>query len=120
MALQGYPARVHTGGVKILTGTITLGASSVASTTLTTDGIASSVVRNSAGDYTITLADPVGAFVGFNIEILAASAADLQPQLTALSTANKTVQFRVLTGATATDADSGVIIYVIIMVKEMA
>jgi hypothetical protein len=120
MALQGYPARVHTGGVKILAGTITLGASSVASTTLTTDGIASSVVRNSAGDYTITLADPVGAFVGFNIEVLAASAADLQPQLTALSTSNKTVQFRTLAGAVATDGASGVVIYVVIMVKEMA
>lgn len=57
MALQGYPARVHTGGVKILAGTITLGASSISSTDLVTSGVASSVVRNSAGDYTITLAD---------------------------------------------------------------
>jgi len=120
MALQGYPARVHTGGVKILAGTITLGASSISSTDLVTSGVASSVVRNSAGDYTITLADPVGAFVGFSIEVLAASAADLQPQLTALSTSNKTVQFRVLTGAIPTDGASGVVIYVVIMVKEMA
>jgi len=120
MALQGYPARVHTGGVKILAGTITLGASSISSTDLVTSGVASSVVRNSAGDYTITLADPVGAFVGFSIEVLAASAADLQPQLTALSTSNKTVQFRVLTGATPTDGASGVVIYVVFMVTEMA
>lgn len=120
MALQGYPARVHTGGVKILAGTITLGSASIASTDLITSGVASAVVRNSAGDYTITLADPVSAYVGFNIEVLAATAADLQPQITALSTSNKTVQFRTLATATATDGATGVVIYVVIMVKEMA
>lgn len=119
MALQGYPARVHTGGVKILAGTITLGASSIASTDLITSGVASTVVRNSAGDYTITLADPVGAYVGFNIDILAATAADLQPQLTAVSTSAKTVQFRVLTSATPTDGAAGVVIYIVMMIKEM-
>lgn len=120
MARQGYPSRNHMGGVKVLTGTITLGSASISSNTLTTRGIANTVVRNGAGDYTITLKDGVKAIESVQVTVLAASAADLVPQLTAISASNKTIQFKTLAAAVATDGASGVVLYVRIEVRELA
>jgi hypothetical protein len=119
MAVQGYLSRSHIGGLKTLTGSITLGSAAIASETLTGRGIASSVVRNSAGDYTITLTDPVGAFEYIVVNAQIATAADIKTQITATSVANKTVQFRTLAVATPTDAASGSVLYVKIIVREM-
>lgn len=118
MARQGYPLEAHMGAVKILTGSITLGSSAIASQTLTTRGIGTAV-RNSAGDYTITLADGIKDVEDVNISIMAATAADLQPQLTAISVSSRTIQFRVLAAATPTDGASGVVIRLTIIVREM-
>lgn len=118
MARQGYPLRAHMGALKILTGTITLGSTAIASQTLTSRGIGTAV-RNGAGDYTITLADSIKAVEAVHISALAATAADLVPQLTAISAANKTVQFRTVAGSTETDGASGVVLYVTIVVREM-
>lgn len=119
MARQGYPQIAHMGGVKTLTGSITLGSAAITSDTLTTRGIASSVVRNSAGDYTITLADPIAAVEYVHITAQSASAADIKTQLTAISVSNKTVQFRTLAVATPTDAATGSVLYVKIVVREL-
>ena len=118
MARQGYPLEAHMGAVKILTGSITLGSSAIASQTLTSRGIGTAV-RNSAGDYTLTLADSIKDVEDVQVSVMAATAADIQTQLTAISVANKTIQFRTLTGATATDPASGVVIRLTIIVREM-
>lgn len=118
MARQGYPTKAHMGATKTLTGTITLGSTSIASQTLTTRGIGTAV-RNGAGDYTITLADSVKTIEHVSISVLAASAADLVPQLTAISNSAKTIQFRTVAGSTETDGASGVVLYVKIEIREM-
>lgn len=118
MARQGYPLSSHMGALKILTGSITLGSTAIASQTLTSRGIGTAV-RNSAGDYTITLEDSIKGVEDVQVSVMAATAADIQTQLTAIDASAKTIQFRTLTDATATDPASGVVIRVTIIVREM-
>lgn len=120
MALQGYPTKTHKSGSKIITGTITLGASgAVASTDLITSGIASAVSRTSAGLYSVTLADPYSALEYGHVAAIVSTAADIQTQIASYTVATKVLVLRTLTGATETDAASGSVLQVLLVVKEM-
>ncbi len=69
-------------------------------------GIAS-IVRNGAGDYTVTLTDKYASLKFFEVQHLSSSAQDLGFQIHSESMSSKTVRFLCLTGATPTDPASG-------------
>jgi hypothetical protein len=88
--------------VKSLYADVAIGASGAPTVTKAL-GIAS-VVRNGAGDYTITLDDKYVRLMHVDVQILAASAEDITAQLAAEDVnGDKTIQ--VLTKAAATEAD---------------
>lgn len=119
MALQGYPTRTHKSGSKIITGTLTLGAAALASTDLITSGVASSVVRTSAGLYTITLADSYSALEYAAVSPLITVAADITAQVVSYTVATKVLVVRTLAAAVETDAATGSVLQLLIVVKEM-
>ena len=119
MALQGYPTRTHKAGSKILTGTITLGSAAVASTNLITSGIASAAVRTSAGLYTITLADTYSALEFASVSPIVTVAADITAQVVSYTVATKVLVVRTLAAAVETDAATGSLIQLLVVVKEM-
>lgn len=53
-----------------------------------------SIVRNSAGLYTVTFSELMYAFIGANIHQIAVAASGLKFEVAAVSIPNKTVQFR--------------------------
>jgi hypothetical protein len=72
------------------------------------DGIAS-FARSGAGEYTITLSDKWSSLLGAKLQVLAATAIDLVPQLKSETVAStKLVVFNMLAGATPTDTANGV------------
>lgn len=120
MARIGNPIFSHAGGSKILTGTITLGASgAVASTDLITSGIATAVSRTSAGLYSVTLADTYASLAYGHVAAIVSTAADIQTQVASYTVATKVLVLRTLTGATETDAASGSVLQLLLVVKEM-
>lgn len=69
---------------------------------------AASIVRNSAGDYTITMQDKFNRLMAFGAMQLVSAAQDIQFEAVSESVnSGKTVRFRCLTGAVATDPSSG-------------
>lgn len=68
-----------------------------------------SVVRNSAGLYTITLTDAYAALIGASVAIVQPVAANLQAVVvsSSLGAATKTIVIRTQAGAVATDPASG-------------
>lgn len=91
--------------------------SSGAPTIATGYGI-SSVVRNSTGNYTITLADKYNHLRFFDVIHLASSAQDLNSQIISEDVdVAKTINFVTLTGASATDPASGSVLLIKIEVK---
>lgn len=92
--------------VKSLYADIAIGASGAPTVTKAL-GI-TSVVRNGAGDYTLTLDDKYVRLMHVDIKQLAASAEDLTFQLAAEDVASaKTVQFLCKAAAVATDPSNG-------------
>ncbi len=92
--------------VKDLYAKVTIGASG-APTLVSPVGIAS-IVRNSAGNYTLTLQDKYISLKFFRVSFKASSAQDMNAQIIAEDVASaKTVNFVCLTGASATDPASG-------------
>jgi len=79
----------------------------------------SSVVRNSAGTYTVTFSGPIPVFLFAKFIHLASVAQDLNFQVLAVNIANKTVQFACLTGATATDPANGTVLHAVFSGKRM-
>lgn len=72
------------------------------------DGI-ESFARSAAGEYTITLTDKYVKLLSARLQVLAATAIDLVPQLKSENVAGaKTVVFNMLAGATPTDTANGV------------
>ena len=67
----------------------------------------STVVRNSAGDYTITLQDKYSSLKHLKASVIAATAVDLRVQIHTNDIQNKIVRILTLTGATPTDAADG-------------
>jgi hypothetical protein len=86
--------------------------------TLTTGYGLASIVRNGAGDYTVTLSDKYSSLKHFEAIHLSSSAQDLQFQLHSEDVIGaKTIRFLCLTGATPTDPASGKVLLLKIEVK---
>lgn len=101
---------------KHLYGKVTIGASG-APTLVQSLGFAS-VVRNSAGNYTVTLQDKYVALMSVKVSYIAAVAEDLSFQVSAeaVKTA-KTIGLLTLTGGVATDPASGDILLIEVVLK---
>ena len=68
----------------------------------------SSIVRNGAGDYTLTLDDKFVRLMHVNVQILAAAAEDITAQLVAEDVNGaKTIQFFTKAAAVETDPSNG-------------
>lgn len=77
-----------------------------------------SIARNSAGLYTLTLDDKYNDLISLDIQQLVASAEDLKFQLVAQDVSSaKTIQFRCIAIATETDPSSGSVLYINIALK---
>ncbi len=116
MARRGYPVQGHEGRLKIITGSVTLGAASVASSTFASEVIGT-LARTSAGLYTLTLSDSYSQICSAHVAVMASSAADLYGQLVSFS--SNVLTFRTLTGATETDGASGVKLYITVVMEEL-
>jgi len=79
-------------------------------------GVAS-IARNSAGNYTVTLADVYSDHFFTDLILLDSTSRDLTFQLLAVDASAKTIQFVVHAGATATDPTSGGVILAHIRMK---
>lgn len=87
--------------VSFIVGSCTVG---IASAGVTANNIlGASVARTGTGAFTITFQDVWPELLSANVEILKATAQDLNVQFVALSLSAKTLSFRILTGATPTD-----------------
>lgn len=92
--------------VKDLYVRVSIGASG-APTLVTPVGVAS-IVRNGAGDYTLTMQDKYNYLKYFEAQHVSSSAQDLHFQVHSETVSStKTVRFLCLTGATPTDPASG-------------
>lgn len=92
--------------MKDLYAKVTIGSSG-APTLVSPIGVAS-IIRNSAGNYTLTLQDKYMALRFMAVSFLDDNAQDMRVQLVAEDVASaKTIQFVCLTGASATDPQSG-------------
>lgn len=77
-----------------------------------------SVARTAAGTYTITLADAYPSLLSCNLTVLAATAVDLVPQIVSASVASsKTIVFKLLAAAVATDPSAACEVHVHIVLK---
>jgi hypothetical protein len=98
---------------------VTFGASGAPTLSTNAKGIAT-VVRNSAGKYTITLRDSYNALLGVSVAQLTGTSAAAAPIVTVVSQAvsNATptlvLQYRAIDNSTATDPASGEIAYITI------
>lgn len=102
--------------IKDIYAKVTVGSSG-APTLVSPVGVAS-IVRNSAGNYTITLQDKYMALRFAQVSFLDDNAQDLRAQLIAEDVASaKTVQFVCLTGASATDPQSGQTMFIKLELK---
>lgn len=97
-----------------LAGTITIGASGAVSS-FSMRGV-SSVVRNSAGNYTVTLDQPYNALLAFHMGVQSASPQSIGGQLASYNLASGTQTLTVNTQAAgvATDPTSGTVLYLLL------
>jgi len=92
--------------VKSLFADVAIGASGAPTITKAL-GIAS-IVRNGAGDYTLTLDDKYTRLLHVSVQILAAAAEDITAQLVAEDVSSaKTIQFFTKAAAVETDPSNG-------------
>ncbi len=71
------------------------------------------VTKTGTGQYTITLVDSYNAIVGAHLQVQAATAVDLVPQVVSQTVdTTKLVVFKLLTGATATDPSAVCRVYI--------
>jgi len=99
---------------------VTFGASGAPTLATTNGGYISSIVRNSAGDYTITLADNYNALLDVNYVFNSGSSAPAAPAMWVKSdaiAASKTLRVVFNTGGTATDPASGEVLLMNIVCK---
>lgn len=75
------------------------------------------IVRNGAGDYTLTLQDSYNELLHFGIIQLLATNQDITFQLRTADVGSKTIRFICKTGATATEVTSGSTLYIDIGLK---
>lgn len=76
-----------------------------------------SIVRNGAGDYTLTLQDSYNELFHFGIINAISSNQDLVFQLHTVDVAAKTLRFICKTGNASTDPSSGTVLYIDIGLK---
>jgi len=76
-----------------------------------------SIVRNGAGDYTLTLQDSYNELFHFGIVQLLATNQDMTFQLRTADVGSKTIQFICKTAATATELANGTVLYIDIGLK---
>ncbi len=88
------------------------------------DGVASesivgaSVVQSGVGEYTVTLAESYNAVMSVQLQVLAATAVDLVPQIKSVDVVSaKTIVFRLLAGATATDPSAALTVYIAVLLR---
>jgi hypothetical protein len=105
-------------GLCLLAGSWAIGASGAVGTK--TAGVGMTLSRNSAGNYTVTFDDKFVALAGFNVTVLAASASDLVMQIVSKDMSARTVNFKLLTGTTATDPASGNELLITVVLKDSA
>lgn len=80
---------------------------------------AASVARTGTGEYTITLSDGYVALLACNLTAQAATAVDLVPQIKSNDVVSaKTVVFRMLAGATATDPSAACVVHVRLLMRD--
>lgn len=102
-------------GVKVIAGSISIGSNAaVSSETI----MGASVAKTGTGAYTITLEDAYPALLSCNLTVMAATAVDLVPQIVSADVVSaKTIVFKLLTGATATDPSAACKVQVMIVLK---
>lgn len=104
-------------GVKIIEGAFDVGA--VGAPTLKKPGFGfASIVRNGAGDYTVTLEEKFVGLVAADFLQLAAAGEDLTFQLLAEDVANGTFRLGCKAAAVLTDPSNGSTIYMSLRVKD--
>lgn len=102
--------------VKVIYAEVAIGASGAP--TLSRGTGVESIVRNSAGLYTLTLQDKYNRLMHSDIKQLVSAAEDLQFQLVAEDVDNaKTLQFRCVTAAVETDPSNGSILFIKLELK---
>lgn len=110
----------------VAAGTSASAVSTTAATFLTggIDGVASetiqgaTVAQTGVGEYTITLAESYNAIMSVQLQVQAATAVDLVPQVKSVDVVTaKTIVFRLLTGATATDPSAALVVYAAILLR---
>lgn len=104
-------------GVVDIQGVISIAAdASVSSAPI--KGVAS-VARTAAGAYRITLSDSYSSLLACHLQVFAATAVDLVPQLVSETVSStKIINFKLLTGATATDPAAVCKVHVILKLKD--
>lgn len=92
-----------------LTGQINIASdATVSSSTIS----GASVARTGVGEYTVTLSDSFVALLSCNLTLQAATAVDLVPQIKSNDVVTaKTIVFRTLAGATATDPSAACVVH---------
>lgn len=102
---QHFGVQSRTRELKLLHGEIDIGA--LGAPTLVSKPGFSSIVRNSAGNYTITLEGKYPDIISADLILEAAAAEDIQFQLESRDVANGQITFRCLTGGVETDPSNG-------------
>jgi len=101
---------------KIVHAEVAIGASG-APTITSAKGVAS-IVRNSAGDYTVTLSERYSRVLSMSVLLKAAAAEDLTSQLVSETVAStKTINFLTLAAAVATDPSNGASLFIRLELK---
>lgn len=89
-----YKVNVLAGSIAIATSTTGVTANNI---------LGASVARTGTGAYQITLQDAWPELLAAHITVSKTTAQDLVPQISAVALSSKTIDFKLLTGLTATD-----------------
>lgn len=104
--------------IKFIYARVTIGASGAPTLVAADSEGVASIVRNSAGLYTVTLQDSYNKLMHASVEVRTPSAEEINANLVAESVASaKTVQFRCTAAGVAADPASGDSIYIQMSLK---
>lgn len=97
-------------------GSVTFGASSAVSSQSFSGGTFAKV---GTGDFSLTLTDTFNAIKSVNItyNVNTSTPTDLIPQIYSVSTTDKLIKFKLLTGTVPTDPGTGAVAYVSVVLK---
>lgn len=98
---------------EIKDGYVTISIGAAGAPTLTAGPLGASIVRNSAGNYSLTIDDKYASLKSFRATLLSATAEDIRFQLHSETVSTtQVVSFLCLTGATETDPSNGSVILI--------